>query len=322
MKNSNEEMKVSVYCLTYNHEKYIQNALEGFVNQKVNFKYEVWVHDDASKDNTQSIIREYAEKYPEIIKPIYQVENQRSKGVKILREYILPNMTGKYISCCEGDDYWCDEYKLQKQVDFLEANKGYIACVHNSVYWEMKNNEKKLFNEKIEAYDVLTEQVIHGGGVAYHTSSLMYRIEYAREIQSESRPEFFDKPKKIGDYPLSIFLTCKGKVRYIPDIMSVYRHGTAGSWSEMMNKPALVKEKEYSLVDMLLSVDEYTNYKMHSEIQHIVDKHYVKILNLEMGLSTLKNEQMLRIFKMQDLNRKIRILLKLLILNKLIYYKK
>ena len=89
---------VSVYCLTYNHEKYIKDALEGFINQKTDFEYEVFVHDDASTDNTAKIIKEYAQKYPHIIKPILQKENQYSKGVKIFYQYIYPRISGKYIA--------------------------------------------------------------------------------------------------------------------------------------------------------------------------------------------------------------------------------
>lgn len=114
------EVVVSAYCLAYNHEKYIKSALEGFVSQKTDFKYEVFVHDDASTDKTADIINQYAKRYPNIIKPILQKENQYSKGVDISQEIIFPRMKGKYVAICEGDDYWCDNNKLQKQVDFLE----------------------------------------------------------------------------------------------------------------------------------------------------------------------------------------------------------
>ena len=123
---------VSVYCLAYNHEKYIRETLEGFMRQKTDFSYEVIVHDDASTDGTANIIREYAEKYPEIIKPIIQTENQYSKGLLIFHSFIYPHIRGKYLAVCEGDDYWCDEYKLQKQVDWMEAHPDYSLCAHNS----------------------------------------------------------------------------------------------------------------------------------------------------------------------------------------------
>ena len=106
------DVKVTVFCLAYNHEKYIKKALDGFVMQKTNFKFEVLVHDDASADNTPNIIAEYAEKYPDIIIPILQKENQFSKHIPIAKTYFYPIMRGKYIAICEGDDFWTDEYKF------------------------------------------------------------------------------------------------------------------------------------------------------------------------------------------------------------------
>ena len=121
---------LSIICITYNHKDFIRQALEGFVMQKTNFKFEVLIHDDASTDGTADIIREYEAKYPDIIKPIYQKENQFSKGVHILKTFIYPRVLGKYVALCEGDDYWTDPNKLQKQVDFLEAHPEYSGCFH------------------------------------------------------------------------------------------------------------------------------------------------------------------------------------------------
>ena len=109
-----KDIKLSIVCTAYNHEKYIRSALDGFVMQKTNFAFEAIVHDDASTDGTADIIREYAKKYPDIIVPIIQTENQHSKKVQITREIIFPMIKGKYIAFCEGDDYWTDPYKLQK----------------------------------------------------------------------------------------------------------------------------------------------------------------------------------------------------------------
>ena len=122
-------IKVSICCLAYNHAPYIRECLEGFVSQKTDFKFEVLIHDDASTDETQKIIKEYEENYPNIIKPIYQTENQYSKthgGINL--RFNFPRCNGDYIAMCEGDDYWSDKNKLQKQVDFLEANKDYSIC--------------------------------------------------------------------------------------------------------------------------------------------------------------------------------------------------
>lgn len=134
---------VVIRCITYNHEPFIRDALEGFVMQKTSFPFVAVVHDDASTDGTASIIREYAEKYPNIIKPIYETENQYSKRDGSLRRIMNEacDATGaKYIAFCEGDDYWIDPLKLQKQVDFLEANPEYGMCYTN---FNIKN-EKSL----------------------------------------------------------------------------------------------------------------------------------------------------------------------------------
>lgn len=119
--------RVSIICLTYNHERYIKDALDGFLMQKVDFNYEIIIHDDASTDGTQGIIREYQKKYPRIIKTILQAENQKSTGGNVFgNAYALAK--GKYIACCEGDDYWVDDLKLQIQIDFLEKNKQYVIA--------------------------------------------------------------------------------------------------------------------------------------------------------------------------------------------------
>jgi len=121
---------LSICCLAYNHEPFIRQCLDGFLMQKTDFPFEVLIHDDASTDKTADIIREYEAKYPNIIKPIYQTENQYSKGVKISTKYQYSRAKGKYIALCEGDDYWTDQQKLQKQVDFLEQNEEYSLCCH------------------------------------------------------------------------------------------------------------------------------------------------------------------------------------------------
>ena len=131
---------VSIVCITYNHEQYIKQCLDGFFMQKTNFEYEVLIHDDASTDKTADIIRSYEKKYPSIIKPIYQLENQYSKGVK-LGNLLYSLASGKYIAVCEGDDYWTDPLKLQKQVEFLEENPEYVLTCHRYNKLDFENNK-------------------------------------------------------------------------------------------------------------------------------------------------------------------------------------
>lgn len=118
---------VSICSITYNHALYIRQCLEGFLMQKTNFAFEVIINDDCSTDGTTEILKEYAEKYPHIIKPIFQQENQYQKGVRgMFQNIVLPRAHGKFIAICEGDDYWTDPLKLQKQVDFFQKNSAKI----------------------------------------------------------------------------------------------------------------------------------------------------------------------------------------------------
>lgn len=152
MRNWNGEIPlVSVCCITYNHESYIAQALDGFLMQRTSFPFEVLIHDDASTDNTADIIREYEKKFPKIIKPIYQKENQYSQGKRdISATWNFPRAKGKYIAMCEGDDYWIDENKLQMQVDFLENNLEYGMCYtnFNLVSEKSKNIKQKALDTK------------------------------------------------------------------------------------------------------------------------------------------------------------------------------
>ena len=136
-----DNIAVSVICTAYNHEKYIRDALEGFVSQKTDFRFEVLVNDDASTDGTAAIIREYAVKYPDIIRPVYQTENLYSQGVKIWRDVLLPMARGSYIAFCEGDDYWCDDGKLAVQKAYLDTHPECSAVVHNSRFFSVKTGE-------------------------------------------------------------------------------------------------------------------------------------------------------------------------------------
>lgn len=132
IEKSEEPIMVSVCCLVYNHEPFLRECFDGFVMQKTNFPIEILVHDDASTDHSADIIREYTAKYPHLFKPIYQTENQYSKGVSITAKYQFSRAKGKYIAMCEGDDYWTDPLKLQKQVDFMEVHNDYVLCFHNA----------------------------------------------------------------------------------------------------------------------------------------------------------------------------------------------
>lgn len=215
---------VSICSITYNHAPYIRKCLESFLMQKTNFKFEIIIHDDASTDNTASIIREFEERYPEIIKPIYQTENQYSKGQSILASFVYPRAKGKYIALCEGDDYWIDPYKLQKQVDFLENNEEYSLCFHNAIeHWEDGSRKDSIFSNvedrEYSAVEIYKKWTIPTASVVFRkavTDSLRYK-------EVSSNPKFI-----YGD--IILFLTCAefGKLRGFTDTMSIYRRHIGG----------------------------------------------------------------------------------------------
>lgn len=208
---------VSISCLTYNHEPFIRQCLNGFVMQKTSFTYEVLIHDDASTDKTADIIHEYEQKYPEIIKPIYEKENQWNKGRKGTIIFNLPRAKGKYIALCEGDDYWIDPHKLQKQVDFLEDNPEYAMVYTLSQIYNQKKNtfEENLFGSEYKGYDNL---------LAYNQISTLTTC-----IRSKVMLDYIDdiKPQKrkwlMGDYPMWLWIGYYYKIKFFPYITSVYR---------------------------------------------------------------------------------------------------
>lgn len=262
-----EDIMVSVVCLTYNHAPYIKNALDSFLTQKTNFKYEVIIHDDASTDATADVIREYEEKYPEIIKPIYQLENQYSKNIKISKTYVYPIIKGKYVAVCEGDDFWIDENKLQKQVDFLEEHPEYTACVHAHQQVDMRDNsveEKHAFNY---SGTVTTQQIIKGDGNLFATNSIVGRAEILLNIPP------FRENSPVGDYPVMIEMAFFGKVYYFDEVMSCYRYMVPMSWSDRnMLDDRKLKVHIEKMQKMLEEADRYSEYKYHDAFKYIIDK--------------------------------------------------
>lgn len=269
---------VSIETTAFNHAPYIAQTLDGFLMQKTDFPFEVVIHDDASTDGTADIIRQYAEKYPDIIRPIFQTENQYSKGVDIYTAFLDPACRGKYLAICEGDDYWCDEHKLQKQVDFMEAHPDYSACVHNTMLVNTKTGEQYPMYSTEEDYDISFSKVIERGSGAYHTSSLFLRTELETQLAVDCPPYF--TVSDFGDYPLAIYLRCCGKIHFLKDTMSVYRQYTAGSWSAS-NRDDLSSHNEQqrlSQIQVLESVDEYTKGIHHEDIVYAINRHYFYIL--------------------------------------------
>ena len=177
-RSATQDIKVSICCITYNQEAYIRDALEGFVNQKTNFKYEVLIHDDASTDRTAEIIREYQEKYPDMIKPILQTVNQYSLGLtSVSGTWNFPRAVkngSKYIAMCEGDDYWICEDKLQRQVDYMDAHPECALCFHSAKVEVQGNAVTDRMMRPYPKERIVTSEEIIDKTSGYATASLMF----------------------------------------------------------------------------------------------------------------------------------------------------
>ena len=227
--------KVSVVCTAYNHGAYIRDALEGFVSQRTDFPFEILVSDDASTDDTAAVIRGYAARYPELVRPFLLEKNLYSQGKSLYDELLYPAARGQYIALCEGDDYWTDPEKLQRQVDFLDSHPDYSACVHNTLlhYTDGSQPDAPLFADRPEQ-DVPFETVVRGMSHAFHTSSILARREFLLDP-----PDFRAVAFRHGftDYPVGLWLTMRGRVRYLDRCMSVYRVGSNPSaWSSGVDR--------------------------------------------------------------------------------------
>lgn len=263
------DIKVSICCLTYNHEKYIRQALDSFLMQKTNFEYEILIHDDASTDKTAEIIHEYEEKYPNIIKPIYQTENQYSQGVKVSWKYQYPRAKGKYIAMCEGDDFWCDENKLQLQYDTLENNIA-VFCAHKVrlVTESGERLDKTIPNDTV-GYQQSGEEFLFGllekFNYPFQTSSYMFKREVIDKECNEV-PDFI-KIAPVGDVFLMMLLATKGEICYLAQEMSCYRQFSVSSWSSSIvgNKGKRIIHEE-RVCAALEAFDKYTNFYFHEYV--------------------------------------------------------
>ena len=211
---------VTIKCLVYNHEPYLRDCLEGFVMQQTNFPFVAIVHDDASTDGSAAIIREYEEKYPNIIKPIYETENQYSKhdgSVGRIVDAAIDDTAAKYVAMCEGDDYWTDPLKLQKQVDFLEANPEYSMCFHGAEIKNETDTKIIITCQNIEDKEYFTNDIFPGWVIP--TASVLYR----RAMINKFHPLKYEKWIKYGDIVLFLKCTHVGRVWGMSEKMSVYR---------------------------------------------------------------------------------------------------
>ncbi len=265
------EPDVTVYMLTYNHERFIRDALEGVFGQKGKIKYEVVIIDDASNDGSRPVIEEYLNKYGNLTYIRIKENSYRSSYRNKLFYYIKQKyMTGKYIAMCECDDLWIDEYKLKRQFDFMENHTDCSMYMHNGLWVDYNDPSNISFfpgNPYYEQSDhyLTPKEIICMPKSHPPTASFFYRSELLRE-------PFFFFDVAVGDYPLQLNALNKGKVWYDSRIMSVYRFRTEGGYTKKNeNNDEMYVRHVWSIVNFLLKYDRYTEHVFSVPLSVITD---------------------------------------------------
>ena len=266
---------VVIRCITYNHEAFLKDALDGFLMQKTDFPFVAVVHDDASTDGTVAILREYAERYPDIILPIFEEENQYSKrdGTITRVMNIAKLATGaKYVAMCEGDDYWTYEYKLQKQVDFLETHPDYSLVFHNAKTLRMDGASGTL-GQSIYHQDKSREYTAKEIYCQWTipTASALYRIEI------DTDPIQYNTKFKVGDNVKFLTAAKHGKLYGIFEDWSVYRLHKGGV-TVASGHGAFAK----TLIEHSKVIEEVFASLLGKDVcREVIVNHYLSILKID-----------------------------------------
>lgn len=239
---------LSVVCTTYNQEDYLKDAIDSFLAQKTLFKFEIIIHDDASSDNTVSIISNYKKKFPNIVRVILQSDNQYTQYACKPWFNSLKVAKGELVSFCEGDDFWLSERKIDNDIAMLNKFSNQDLLFSNAIRLIKKNKLSLFLNngEKIKIFNL--KEVIEGGGAFMPTPTLTFRKESLGEFQ------WFEKAH-IGDYYVQILTSIKGGAIYVPYITAAYREDSVGSWSAS-NKSLNIKKKKSDFVREKLVIRE------------------------------------------------------------------
>ena len=247
--NKDRDVKVTVICVIYNQEKYLPKCLDGLAEQKTNFPFEVVLHDDASTDRSVEIINRYCERYPEIFVPILQKTNQYSRRIPFFKR-LLDEVKGEYIALCEGDDYWCDPYKLQKQYDYMNTHPECSMCVHNTIVHDLNgvDPDRTFMNEKnIGESGYLNEKQIFNYWIVHYSS---YFIRNNYDILPNQWSLFF----WARDYVMLTVAYAHGKIGVLSDVMSVYNSNNQEGLTAKNTRSSDSMKKRY---DRAIFLKEY-----------------------------------------------------------------
>lgn len=259
MNKDTRPVMVSVRCLTYNHYNYLRQCLDSFLMQKTDFRFEIIIHDDASTDGTSDIVREYAERYPDIIIPIIEETNQWNHWENVER-VINENMHGKYIAMCEGDDFWTDPNKLQKQVDYMESHADCGMCYTKSNVFSQKDNG--IVGETGQAFNQLKHLFLFN---TIPTPTVLMRTSLVDSIYGEKLKDEIGKNWLMGDYPIWLLFGIHSKIAFIDEVTVSYR-----VLEESASHSKDIK-KTLSFIDSSFDISSYYDKKYSLGFHHDIE---------------------------------------------------
>lgn len=279
-----DDVLVTIQCLTYNHVNYIRQCLNSFLMQKTKFKFEVFVHDDASTDGTTDIIREFSLNFPHIIKPLIEIENLYSKkdGSLMRKVNDSSNYKGKYIACCEGDDYWLDPLKLQKQIDYLEEHPECSLSASNGlVLWDGGYKRPTYFNNCFISRGYSIDELVEKW--CFPTSSLVFRKDILERF-----PDWIYKIYS-GDQTIILLSAYYGSIYCLGETTCVYRRSVTNvsSASFLVGSNMLFVQEQHLLL--------YKEFRVYSgdKFSSVLDKH---INYIEKEIKYLRQKQNNRLY--------------------------
>ena len=274
------EIVVSISCITYNHAPYIRQCLDGFMMQQTSFAFEVLIHDDASTDGTTEIIKEYESKYPDIIKPIYEEENQWVKGRRGSAVFNFPRAKGKYIAMCEGDDYWTDPLKLQKQVDFLENNPEYSVSVTR--FRQFNQSQGRFYDDVCPNINVSNCGMTFN--LQYYINSNNWITQPLTAVFDKEILNLIGKYRNTRDLVLFYALLKHGSGFLDYSITGVYRVSRSGIYSmvpdDIRNRDSLMSIYNIYLVDKDKDSILYLKYYFELCVHGMGKSFFLKNMNL------------------------------------------
>ena len=324
-----DKIYISIVCTTFNQEKYICDAIDSFLAQKSRFRFEILIHDDASNDDTPQILLSYQKKFPSIIRLVLQKENQYSQG-KQISKVAVNYAAAEYIALCEGDDFWIDEHKIQKQYELLLKKPKFKLCFSACYTLNEENIVEKISKIEPNNNTVNAVNVIEGGGGYMSTATLFFHRNVVCDV-----PLWFDDAP-VGDYYIQILGSIESGAVYLPDPTSVYRIQASGSWSlnrkNHRSKKEIIEEQAmhcYCIEELIKSHSKYkinlikamANLKAQASYDLMVNKYVLESRKMiEKSWSINSNSS--RLQRMLFISRRIHMCIYFIVKIKKLIYKK